>query len=120
MTAKWLAKLFGKPVAPETGAEKKTRIISDDTRDTDNTLRIQFKPPKQQYIVKIDGEYFCFDSKREMPDHLRIEVEQIENAADTSGSYTVITAGERKSYQHFEEMPEEVQRVVRTSAMAGK
>ncbi len=80
--------------------------------EIDHTLRIDISPPSQQYIIKKNGEYLVFESKDEMDEETRDEVEELENINKVTSSYTVIINGERKTYSDFSEIPEEARKAV--------
>jgi hypothetical protein len=92
--------------------------MADQENPTDHTLQIKTRAPRVRYVVKIDGEYSCFASKGEMPDFLRAEVEEIERAGDAASTYSVFIAGQRSTYNRLEDMPEDIQQVVRAASLS--
>jgi hypothetical protein len=91
----------------------KTTIVENNVdSEVEKTMHIDFTPPKQQYIVKIDGEYSVYESKADMPEEMRQEIEEVENAEGVASSYTVIVQGERKTYSSLDEVPEEVRQAI--------
>jgi hypothetical protein len=80
-----------------------------------HTIPIEVELPKQQYIIKHNGEYIVFNSLQEMPEHLRDEIEHIDEFEEFSHSYNVIVNGERKTYRNLEDMPEEIRKAIQKS-----
>jgi hypothetical protein len=74
----------------------------------DETSRVKFLPPEQQYIIKIDGKYYVFGSKKEMPEDLRKGVELVENSDAVLSTYTVIRKGVRETFADLSDLPPKI------------
>jgi len=99
-------------------ALSKVKILEEKSSEIEKTMHINVEVPKQQYIVKIDGEYSIFDSKEDMPEGLLHDVEEIEHANGTSSSYTVIVDGKRQTFSSLDEIPEEIRGQIRDNPQA--
>lgn len=78
----------------------------------DETSRVKFLPPEEQYIIKLDGKYYVFGSKDEMPDDLRKGVELIENSDSGLSTYTVIRKGVRETFSDLNELPPKLRKIL--------
>ena len=86
-------------------------FMEDDTTGVTHTMPISVKTPTQQIIIKQDGEYLVFDSKDEIPEDLREEIEHLDELG-TVDSYSVIVDGNRETYNSFDEIPEEIRQAI--------
>lgn len=91
-------------------------IEEDDDGVIQKTMHIDVETPDQQYIVKMDGQYYVYDNKEDMPPELLEQVSQVEHADKTTKSYTVIVDGEQKHFDSVDEMPEDVREAIKNSS----
>jgi hypothetical protein len=111
----WLSKMLGKGPKPYEPVSSQVKFIDQYNGETEHTMPIVVTPPKQQYIIKNDGQYFVYNSKEEMEPELRDEISRIENIDKFSSSYTIVMDGKRQVYSSFEEIPEDIQAAIRES-----
>ena len=108
-----LKNLVGKEEEPKKYEAPKVDFI-DDTgfAGVTHTIPIEVEVPSQQYIVKHNGEYILFNSLDDMPEHLRDEVEHIDEFEEFSHSYHVIINGKRETYKSLEDMPPDIRKAI--------
>jgi hypothetical protein len=107
------SKLFGKEEEPQkkyVPQGDKVTFVNDEkpSKNIEHTMEIKVEAPKQEYIIKKDGEYLVFKTKEEMPEDIRAGVEELEEAERVNSSYTVIIDGKRQTYPCIEDMPDDV------------
>lgn len=108
---KWVREmgLFRRIVYYITGGAKKqkpsgsAKFIGFDTSKIAKTLTLSMKPA-QHYIIRKDGKYFIYDSLDEMDAETKAEIATLEDHAP----FNVFIEGERKTYDNFEDIPEEI------------
>ncbi len=111
-----LTGLFGgrKDNAGSRGAA--VRVFRDVTDDVNThpqkTMIIRVKPPKQQYIIKVEGKYLLYNSKSDMPPELRKNLDKFESDSGAKSTYTVVIDGKSHTYHSLDEMPEEIRETV--------
>ncbi len=110
----WLSKLMGKP-KPYEPVSSRVKFLDEYGGETEHTMPIVVTPPKQQYIIKTDGQYYVYNSKDEMSEELRTEIARIENIDKISSSYTIIMDGKRHVFGSFDEIPADIQAAIRAS-----
>lgn len=108
----WLDKLLGRGPLPYEPASPRVKFIEEFDNSHESTMPIVVVPPRQQYIIKSDGEYSVYLSKSEMTPELREQIERIENLDKLSSSYTVIVNGKRQVYGRFEDIPTEIRTAI--------
>jgi len=106
----WFNKLMGRP--PKRYESPQVRVLEEYDGKLEHTMPIVVTPPRQQYIIKSEGQYFVYNSKQEMDEELRQEIERLEHIDKISSSYTVIINGKRQVYETFEEIPEEIRSLI--------
>lgn len=82
------------------------------SKRTEETARMKFIPPEEQYIIKVNGKYYVFGSKSEMPDDLRKSVENVENSDSAISIYTIIRNGTRETIADADKLPPEVRLMI--------
>jgi len=110
----WLSKLLGKP-KPYEPVSSRVKFIDEYGGESEHTMPIVVTPPKQQYIIKSDGEYYVYNSKDEMNEELRAEIERIERIDKISSSYTIIMDGKRHVFSSFDEIPADIRDAILAS-----
>lgn len=111
----WLSKMLGKGPKPYEPVSSRVKFIDQYDGSTEHTMPIVVTPPKQQYIIKTDGQYFVYHSKDEMSPELREEISRIETIDKISSSYTIVMNGKRQVYSRFEDIPADIQTAIRES-----
>lgn len=109
--------IFGKKESETNYKEASLRYskMASSSYDVDKTIQISIEPPRQQYIVKMDGKYQVFNSKKDMPVELRENVEEVEKSESSKSSYTVIVDGKRKTFSSLKEMPSDIRKALEKS-----
>ena len=106
--------LFRRIIYFVTGGVKKqkpsgsAKFIGFDTSKIAKTMIISMKPA-QHYIIRKDGKYFIYDSLDEMDAETREEMARLENNAP----FNVFIEGERKTYNKFDDIPEEIRNTLK-------
>jgi len=104
--------LFRRIIYFVTGGAKKqklgARFIGFDTSKIAQTMPISMTPA-QHYIIKRGGEYFIYDSLDEMNAETKAEIEELEDNAP----FNVFIEGERKTYNNFNDIPEEIRNTLK-------
>ncbi|OGV59120.1 MAG: hypothetical protein A2X49_02160 [Lentisphaerae bacterium GWF2_52_8] len=116
LIGKIFSSVFGKnePKKKKKYNPEEVRFV-EQSSDVEKTMHIDLVPPKQQYIIKIQGQYMVFSSKEDMPPELRHHVEEIEQTSRSSSSYVVIVDGKQQHYQNIDDIPFEVRTAIAKS-----
>ena len=104
--------LFRRIIYFVTGCAKKQKpvpkFIDFDTSKIAKTLTISMMPA-QHYIIRKGGKYFIYDSLDDMDAETKAEIEELE----CNAPFNVFIEGERKTYNSFENIPEEIRNALK-------
>lgn len=87
-------------------------LPEDELKNPQKTMMFNFKPPKEQYIVKNGSDCYVYASKNEMPEHIKNGVEKVESSGEATSSFRLIADGSRTDFSSIDDLPENVRRAI--------